>query len=211
MNEVMDKDRYRRFAANYDRIFDHMNKGLKLVGIRLFRPAKGMNILDVGCGTGTQLKLYQRFQCNLFGIDSSPSMLEVARSCLRDTACLALGDATRMPYPAGMFDLAITMLTLHEMAPHIRSSVLAEIKRVLKTEGQVLLIDYRPGPYLPLKGWTAKFIITLAELAAGRVHYKNYRNFIKNGGLDPLIQQHGFVVKKQQALAGGNFNVLLAS
>lgn len=207
----MNNDPYRRYAGMYDRLFDGMNKGLKLIGIRMFRPAKGMNILDVGCGTGTQLKLYQCYQCNLFGLDLSPSMLAVARGCLGDTARLDLGNATNMPYPDGMFDLVIMMLTLHEMGSAIRPSVLAEIRRVLKQGGQALFIDYQPGPYQPLQGWISKVIIFFAELAAGRDHYRNYRNFMKTGGLNPLLQGHDFIVQKQQILAGGTFGVYLAA
>jgi ubiquinone/menaquinone biosynthesis C-methylase UbiE len=82
------KDPYRRVAGIYDRLFDNMNKGLKLAGIRMFRPSKGMNILDVGCGTGSHLELYKRYKCNLYGIDMSPSMLKVARERLGSNAQL---------------------------------------------------------------------------------------------------------------------------
>ena len=100
----MNKDPYRNYAGLYDRLFDSMNKGLKLVGIRMFRPSKGMNILDVGCGTGSHLELYQRYKCNLFGIDLSPSMLEVAQERLGDSAQLELGNATEMSYDDDKFD-----------------------------------------------------------------------------------------------------------
>lgn len=101
------KDPYRNVARIYDRIFDSMNKGLKLVGIRMFRPTKGMSILDVGCDTGSHLELYQRYKCSLYGLDLSPSMLNVARVRLGDTARLDLGDATDMPYEDNKFDLAV--------------------------------------------------------------------------------------------------------
>ena len=84
-----------------------------------------MNILDVGCGTGTHLELYQRYGCHLYGIDISPSMLEIARARLGDSARLELGDATSMPYEDRKFDLIISMLSLHEMAPQTRSGVLS--------------------------------------------------------------------------------------
>lgn len=206
MNKV---DPYRNSARYYDRLFDGMNKGLKLIGIRMFRPTKGMSILDIGCGTGTQLMLYQRYQCDLFGLDSSPSMLEVARKRLGDGARLDLGDAASMPYQEHMFDLAILMLTLHEIAPSVRPIVLAEINRVLKNDGHLLLIDFHIGPYQPLQGWISKTIIFLAELAAGRTHYRNYRDFIKTGGLIKLVDQQHYVVEKQQVLAGGTFGVFL--
>ena len=203
------KDAYRNIAWVYDRLFENMNKGLRLAGIRMFRPSKGMNILDVGCGTGSHLELYQRYGCNLYGIDLSPSMLEAARARLGDSARLELGDATSMPYEDHKFDLIISMLSLHEMAQQTRSGVLSEMKRVLKDDGRILLIDFHPGPYQPLQGWISKAIIFFSELAAGREHYRNYRQFIASKGLSTLAAQSSLKVEKQSILAGGTFVVLL--
>lgn len=87
---------------------------------------------------------------------------------------------------------------------------MGEITRVLKNDGHVLLIDFHTGPYQPLQGWTSKTIIYFAEVAAGRTHYRNYRHFMKSGGLIGLINQHSFNIEKQQILAGGTFGVCLA-
>jgi len=188
-----------------------MNKGLRLVGIRMLRPAKGMNILDVGCGTGTHLELYQRYECNLYGLDISPSMLEVAQRRLGDTAKLDLGNATDMPYEENKFDLIIAMLTLHEMPPATRSAAIMAMRRVLKEDGRILLIDFNPGPIQSLQGWTSKVIIFFSEVAAGREHFRNYRHFMANGGLSTLATQHDLRVEKQRILAGGTFAIYLAS
>ena len=204
------KDPYRNVASYYDRFFESMNKGLKLVGIRVFRPSRGMNILDVGCGTGTHLELYQRYKCNLYGLDLSPSMLEVARERLGDTAQLDLGDATNMPYEDDKFDLVISMLLLHEISPETRSSVLNEVKRILKVNGRILLIDYHPGPYQPMQGWISKTIIIISELAAGWEHFKNYRQFMATKGLATLLAQQNLKIEKERILAGGTFSVCLA-
>jgi len=204
------KDPYRNVASYYDRFFESMNKGLKLVGIRVFRPSRGMNILDVGCGTGTHLELYQRYKCNLYGLDLSPSMLEVARERLGDTAQLDLGDATNMPYEDDKFDLVISMLLLHEISSETRSAVLNEVKRVLKVNGRILLIDYHPGPYQPIQGWISKTIIFISELAAGWEHYKNYRQFMATKGLATLLTQQNLKIEKERILAGGTFAVCLA-
>jgi len=209
MKDPLIKDPYRNVAGIYDRIFDSMNKGLKLMGIRMFRPSKGMSILDVGCGTGSHLELYQRYKCDLYGLDLSPAMLAVAKSRLGETARLDLGDATDMPYEDGKFDLVISMLTLHEMSPGTRSAVLKEMKRVIKEDGRILLIDYHPGPYEPMQGWVSKTIIFISELAAGRDHFKNYRQFMATKGLPPLISQFDLHINKESILAGGTFAVYL--
>jgi ubiquinone/menaquinone biosynthesis C-methylase UbiE len=203
------KDPYRNIAGIYDRLFDNMNKGLRLAGVRMYRPSKGMSILDVGCGTGSHLELYQCYDCSLYGIDLSPSMLEIAHNRLRESARLDLGDATNMPYEDHTFDLIISMLSLHEMMPSTRSGVIGEMKRTLKEDGRILLIDFHPGPYQPIQGWVSKAIILASEIAAGRQHFLNYRQFLRAKGLSALVHQNSLEIQKQSILAGGTFAVLL--
>lgn len=186
-----------------------MNKGLRLAGIRMFRPTQSMKVLDVGCGTGAHLELYRRFDCQLYGIDLSPSMLAVAQKRLGPNVVLDLRDATRMVFPDQTFNLIYSMLTLHEMSAETRLAVIFEMARVLKPDGRVLLIDFHPGPYLPWKGWISKLIISISELAAGRMHFHNYRQFIGTGGLEPLISATPLQMERSSILAGGTLAVWL--
>ena len=205
------KDAYRYIARIYDRLFGNVNKGLSLAGIRIFRPKKEMDILDVGCGTGTHLELYGRYGCNLYGIDRSLSMLDMARARLGDSARLESGDATSMPYEDRKFDLIISKLSLHEMSPQTRSGVLSEMKRVLRDDGHILLIDFHPGPYQPLQGWMSKVLIFFIELTAGVEHFKNYRQFMATKGFSTLVTQNDLEVEKQNILGGGTFAICLVT
>lgn len=209
--KAIEKDAYRITARFYDRLFESMNKGLRLVGIRMFRPKAEMSILDIGCGTGTHLELYKRFGCKLFGLDASPSMLELAKKRLGNEAQLALGDAADLFYESNQFNLIVTMLILHEMSPTKRFAAIEEMKRVLKPDGRLLWIDFQPGPYQPLQGWISKIIILMSEFSAGRTHFTNYKNFLSNHGLKTLINQHNLVIQNERILAGGTFaNYLLS-
>ncbi|MEJ2263730.1 MAG: methyltransferase domain-containing protein [Anaerolineales bacterium] len=193
----------------YDKIFEPMNRGLRLLGIRMFRPEADMEVLDVGCGTGLHLELFQRFQCRLHGIDSSPSMLNIARNRLGEAADLRLGDASRMPYGGQSFDLITSMLVLHEMRHQTRITVINEMKRVLKDSGHILLIDFHPGPIRPLKGWSTKTIIFFSELAAGREHFKNYRHFMAIKGLPAIIDEVSLGIEREKIVGGGALALFL--
>ena len=205
----MTEDPYRRVANIYDRLFESQTSGLRLIGVRMFLPKKGMKVLDVGCGTGIHLDMYRRFNCNLYGIDTSPSMLDVARSRLGENAELHLGEATQMPYKKDTFDLVLCMLALHEMDQLTRILVLSEIRRVLKTDGHILLVDYHTGHVRPVKGWLTKLIVVLSEIAAGRRHFRNYRHFISINGLPRLIEESQLVEKKTKVVADGNIALYL--
>jgi len=203
------QDAYRFTAKWYDSLFEPINKGLRLIGLRMFLPKKGMSILDVGCGTGAFLDFYQRYDCNLFGIDPSPAMLEIAKERLAGKAELYLGSAAEMPYPDASIDLIVSMLVLHEMDHPLRLAVLEEMKRVLKPDGRILLIDFYPGRPESFKGWRTKATIFFSEIAAGRTHYRNYRHFMSIGGLHQLAAAAALTEVKQKAVGGGPLQLVL--
>ncbi|MCB8946026.1 MAG: class I SAM-dependent methyltransferase [Ardenticatenaceae bacterium] len=205
----MKKDPYRRIARHYDHLFQSMNAGLTGIGMTLARPQTGMTVLDVGCGTGLQLAQYQQAGCMVVGLDKSPSMLQAAQQKLGQTAELHYADATQMPFANNRFDLITATLVLHEMAPAVRDGVMGEMKRVLKDNGRLLFTDYHPGPLRPPQGWTSKFLITIAEVLAGRDHFRHYRHFMAHKGLPDLLAAHGLVVEKQKIVSGGNMGVFL--
>jgi len=205
----MNKDPYKRVAGFYDRLFEPMNRGLRVLGLRMFLPQQAGAVLDVGCGTGIHLEMYQRYGCNLYGIDTSPSMLELARTRLGERAELRLADATQLPYEAGFFDLVLCMLVLHEMDEQVRSTVIGELTRVIKPDGRILLIDFHAGRPRPQKGWFSKLIILLSEVAAGRRHFRNYRHFISIGGLPALIDKSHLEIKKERIVGGDTLALYL--
>ena len=186
------------------------NASLRQIAVRLYPPQTGLRVLEVGCGTGSNLKRYQQAGCHISGIDLSPSMLAVARRKLGEKADLRLGSAAEMPFPEASFDLSVAMLTLHEMPAEIRSAVILEMVRVIKPEGSLLLVDFHPGPIVFPKGWIYKSIMLCFEISAGREHFRNYRNFIANKGLPPLLKKSNLRIEKEKIISGGNMALFLA-
>ena len=199
----MKQDPYRFHARIYDRFYEPVARRLRRVGLKLYPPRENLSILDIGCGTGTQLALYQRAGCRLVGIDLSPAMLAIAQQKLGASAELHEFDASLMPFDDNLFDLVTIVLTLHEMPALLRSAVLQECKRVVKTDGRIMLMDYHFGPYPPPRGWLWKLVVTLIELSAGLEHFMNYRDFIARQGLDALIKEHQLAVDKSFIFESG--------
>ena len=203
------KDQYKIIANWYDFIFEPLNSGLRKIGLKMHPVKAGMDVLDIGCGTGAHLKMYQEEKCNVFGIDLSEAMLKVARDKLGENADLKQCDAAKTSFSENKFDLILISTVLHEMFQQVRVDVLNEVKRILKEDGRLLLIDFHPGPLKKIKGFFRKIIITIAELTAGGEHYKNYRHFIKSGGLPNLIESCGFQIEDKKIVSGGNFGIFL--
>jgi ubiquinone/menaquinone biosynthesis C-methylase UbiE len=106
----------------------------------------GGMVLDVGTRVGLiALKiLWQNENFYAIGIDSSKAMVERARETaaawgLGERAFFQVGDARRMRFKSSYFDLVISDSTFHCFDDP--ASVLAEIGRVLKPSGALLLRD----------------------------------------------------------------------
>lgn len=207
----MVNDPYHKSARSYDKYVEPFNTIVRQIGLRMYPPRKGMRVLDVGCGTGTNLSLYLPAGCEVFGIDLSPAMVEIASKKLGDRAEILLGNASQMPYEDNFYDLVTIMMTLHEMPDQDRFTVMSEMVRILKPNGQILVTDFHPGPIRFPKGWMYKSIALVFEIAAGREHFKNYRQFLANGGFSELIKGSRLHVEKKKIVSGGNLGLFLLS
>jgi ubiquinone/menaquinone biosynthesis C-methylase UbiE len=205
------EDPYRRIARFYDAGVEPFNAALRRYVLKVARPAPGMKVLEVGCGTGTNLALFAERGCEVSGIDLSPSMLDLAKKKLGPSVDLRLGDASDMPLDDGAFDLVVAFLTLHEMPAAVRGPVVSEMARVVNREGRLVLIDFHHGPYRFPKGWMYRAIIVPIEIAAGREHFRNHRDFLHQKGLPGLIEGASLKIEKEKILGGGTMMLAVVS
>ena len=204
-------DRYRTAAKTYDLVVGSLTRSMRRRRRQIAPPTRGLRVLDIGCGTGADLQPYARAGARVFGVDRSPSMLRVARRRLGSDADLRLCDAVRLPFPDDTFDLVMASLTLHEIAPADRGSVIGQMRRVLRNGGKILLTDYQPSCYHLPQGWWSALIIYILERTAGPEHYTNGRHFLRSGGLCALVHRCGLRVEKRSIVGGGNIALYLLS
>ncbi len=108
----------------------------------------GMNMLDVGCGTGELLVHAAETGANVTGIDISEGMLSVARRrfeasdlkgnvALYHTGVAELGEL----FADNTFDVITATLVFSELYPAERIWALNEFNRILKPSGVLILAD----------------------------------------------------------------------
>lgn len=103
----------------------------------------GRRILDAGCGSGPIFADLRDRGAIMTGFDSSAKMVELARKRLGPDAALRVADLGEpLPYPDGAFDDVISALVLHYLEDW--SAPLAEIRRVLKPGGRLILAVNHP-------------------------------------------------------------------
>ena len=101
----------------------------KLAAVRRYLDAipQASRVLDAGCGEGVLVDEYAG-QLDIIGVDANYSSARVTH-----------GSVTALPFPDASFDRALCLDVLEHLAYEEQPRALAEIFRVLKPEGEVLV------------------------------------------------------------------------
>jgi ArsR family transcriptional regulator len=100
-------------------------------------------VVDLGCGTGDLLAHLRNRASRVIGVDRSSKMLEEAQKNLggsQSAIDLRLGGIEHLPLRDSEADGAVVNMVLHHLSSP--PSVFIEVNRILKMEGQFLIIDF---------------------------------------------------------------------
>jgi len=171
-------------APLYDVLLWPFVHSLRLKVLRHCKKMRYSSILDVCCGTGNQLKILKKHGFNVTGVDLNPDMLQVSRQGRYVPDC-RFEDASRMSFPSGSFDAAMTTFALHEKENQVAQAIIEEMVRVVRPGGRIILIDFH---FTSRSSRISKGVIKLIEWNAGGDHYRHFLEFIRSGGIIPLIE-----------------------
>lgn len=114
--------------------------------LRLAGDVAGRRILDAGCGAGPLSEALRAKGAVVTGFDSSAAMVSLARKRLGEDAELFVADlAAPLPFADAEFDDVVASLVLHYLEDW--SGPLAELRRVLKPGGRLLVSVIHPAVY----------------------------------------------------------------
>lgn len=130
------------------RLYIHQER--QEVLLRFFRDIglnslKGLQILDVGCGSGGHLRRmvdYGAEPANCFGIDPCGQSIAAARE-LNPNVTFLEGKAEELPFRDGDFDLAFQFTVFTSLLEGcVRRKIATEIRRVLRPGGYFIWYDF---------------------------------------------------------------------
>lgn len=142
----------------------------------------GETVLDVGCGTGT-LALVAKERVGttgrVFGIDPGPQQIARAhaKAARRHLPIdFQVGVIEQLTFPDQSFDAVLSTAMMHHLTDDLKRQGFAEIARVLKPGGRVVIVDFkRPEKHEHHNQHT--------HLGAGEMGLQD---------LPPLLQEAGF-------------------
>jgi 2-polyprenyl-3-methyl-5-hydroxy-6-metoxy-1,4-benzoquinol methylase len=139
----------------------------KAIALLAQRPENrsSLQVADIGCGAGTQSRLWAQLGHHVHGLDVNAPLIEVARQRAEDEHLdieFAVGSATELPYADKMMDVSL----LPELLEHVVDweSVLNEAARILKPGGLLFLsttnwlCPKQDEFELPLYSWYPGFV-----------------------------------------------------
>jgi ArsR family transcriptional regulator len=131
-------------AGQWDRLRDEMFGDRFHLGALGAFADPSWTVGDLGCGTGQVSAALAPFVARVIAIDGSAAMLQSAKRRVQafDNVELRRGDLEELPVDDGRLDAAMLTLVLHHVPEPDKA--LAEVARVVKPGGRIVLVDMLP-------------------------------------------------------------------
>jgi len=158
---------------------------------------EGSTILDVGTGTGRLPFQFAERSEFILGLDLSSWNISVAEKKRKKAgieniqfvhgSILNINELTDKH-----FDFAVTTFVLHEMPHQLRIDALKKMREVAD---KIIIGDYK----VPVPKGFAGLSVNVVEFLAGPDHFKNFRDYVKRGGVYALAKDAGLKIVKENS------------
>ena len=176
---------YDKFIApNQDRMFSEIKN--------VIHP--NLKVIDVGCGTGRFSFFVADKVMEVLGIDLSIKNITTANQNLSVKANSKISfqhtNLSKLISHNLHFDYAVMTYVIHEVNPDQRIKLLEQMAQIAD---KIIIGDY----IVPVNNGFWSALNEVVEFLAGKEHYYNFKNFVKNKGLAELVDNAGLKILEE--------------
>lgn len=175
--------------------------GRNFFGIDMAERSK-VRILEVGCGSASNLWMIAREGFDAYGVDNSSAALPLAKEMLNRygaVAHLELGDMTALPHADNYFDAVVDVYSSYCINEQGFGRMLSEVSRVLKPGGKFFI--YTPGKgsdawtnYAPADKLDSSTLTGIARASSAYYPSPYPFRFINLAELEDNLNAHGLSI-----------------
>jgi ArsR family transcriptional regulator len=180
---------FRTNAADWERLrsLHAPDKDVESAILRVLGPGRIESLLDAGTGTGRMLELLAPRIRRGTGVDNGAEMLAIARDRLERAGArhcqVRLADIYRLPFRTATADIGFDAALFHQVLHYLDDpqAAVAEVARVLKPGGRLLIADFAPHDL--------EFLRT--DLSHRRLGFSDREvgGWFATAGLEPLLTE----------------------
>lgn len=160
---------------------------------RVAAAAQG-RVLEIGIGSGLNLPLYGTSVTEILGLEPAPRLLAMAqRTAYRCTLPVRLiqGSAESIPLDAHSIDTVITTWTLCSIPR--ATAALQEMRRALKSDGQLLFVEHGRSPDPSVRKWQDRLTPAWKRIGGGCHLNRPIQQLVESAGFSILQLETGYM------------------
>lgn len=152
-------DLHRAYTKVVLQMIDEDEPTLRSYAASLLRVSAGATVLDVGSGPGSTVDAVQRTGARIICLDRDPSML----AAIGAAAPRVRGRAEMLPVLEGAVDAVLCAGVLHSIDPDALAWTLAELLRVVRPGGRVVVVNKGLAPWRWATSWYGEMRAQLGD------------------------------------------------